>query len=394
LVSDPIEHLLRVNMAGGPSLEEALLAFARLRSTPHEGRAVSRLLARDVVAPLPEPLLVAVASALIDRDEGAAAASALSRCRSIPALVMRADLLERSGDPAAALVLIEQVLARDVDWAGARERHARWGVALGRTAVARAPQPGEGSATTAPTLTATLPFRVLREAGRGGSATVFEAEDPELRRRIALKVYHRPDRDRAKLLHEARVAVAVAGQGVVPVLDIDPERGWLVMRWAPLGALTRLVSGHPPDLTAGLTPAASHVDTGWVRPLAQALARVHAAGWVHHDLKPANVLLQAPDVPMLADFGTARRRGEPSPPGSLGYVSAERLAGRPSDPRDDVYAFGRILAEILDARSGGARSVDWRSLAEECTGPDATRPRDGVELIHRIDTRETAGDRK
>ncbi len=93
---------------------------------------------------------------------------------------------------------------------------------------------------------------------------------------------------------------------------------------------------------------------------------------------------------MLGDFGTARRRGEPSPPGSLGYVSPERLAGRASDPRDDVYGFGRVLAEVLDAMTADARAGAeddslWRSLAATCTGPDGIRPRDGSELILRIE---------
>ncbi len=264
-MTDPIEHLVRVGTPMGPSLEEALRSFAELRSTPHEGRAVHRLLAREAISPLPEPLLLAVASALVDRGEPVAAAMALARGRSTPALMLRADLLERAGDLPAALALVEQVLARDIDWPGARERHGRWRHAAGRALPDEAREPPAAVAATAPP---EVPFRLLREAGRGGSAAVYEAEDPELLRRVALKIYHRPDRDRAKLLHEARVAVAVAGEGIVPVLDVDPRRGWLAMHWAPLGALASQ------RISAGL---------GWVRPLARALARVHDAGWVHHD---------------------------------------------------------------------------------------------------------------
>ena len=369
-MSDPIEHLLRVGTPAGPSLEEALRTFAQIRSTPYEGRAVHRLLAREAVSPLPEPLLVAVASALVDRGEPGAAATALGRGRGAPALMMRADLLERAGDLPAALALVEQIMARDIDWPGARERHARWRAALGQPPPSGAPEPPVGIAAAAPE----VPFRLLREAGRGGSAAVYEAEDPELLRRVALKVYHRPDRDRAKLLHEARVAVAVAGEGIVPVLDVDPRRGWLAMQWAPLGALASQRG------SAGMA---------WVGPLAGALARVHDAGWVHHDLKPANVLLRALDAPMLGDFGTARRRGEPSPPGSPGYVSPERLAGRASDPADDVYGFGCVLVEVLDAMAAGAQGhaeadSAWRALAAACRGSGDSRPRDGAELTLRI----------
>jgi hypothetical protein len=380
-VSDPIDHLVRVGAPSGPSVDEALRTFAELRTTPDEGRAVQRLLARDAINPLPERLLVAVASALVDRGEPGAAAAVLARARSTPALLLRADLCESGGDLAGAVALVEQVLARDIDWPGARERHARWRALFGQgpQGGGYGGQPYVASTPVAPavSLPADVPFRLLREAGRGGSASVYEAEDRELSRRLALKIYHRPDRDRAKLLHEARVAVAVAGEGVVQVLDVDPRRGWLAMQWAPLGAL-RPQSGM-----------------AWIYPLARALARVHAAGWVHHDVKPANVLLRAPDAPMLADFGSARRAGEPSPPGSLGYVSPERLGGRPSDPRDDVYAFGRVLLATLDSISSAslASPADpgtevgnaWRALAGSCTGTDAGRPRDGSELSLRIE---------
>jgi serine/threonine-protein kinase len=105
---------------------------------------------------------------------------------------------------------------------------------------------------------------------------------------------------------------------------------------------------------------------------------------------------------MLADFGTARRLGDPSPPGSPGYVSPERLAGRASDPRDDVYGFGRVLADVLDAGGPGgvgdpAGAAAWRALAAECLAPGDARPRDGAALWLRLEGLEEAlasGNRK
>jgi serine/threonine-protein kinase len=94
---------------------------------------------------------------------------------------------------------------------------------------------------------------------------------------------------------------------------------------------------------------------------------------VHNDVKPANVLLCEPCAPLISDLGTARRVGEPTPPGSLGYVSPERLAGRASDPLDDVYGFGRILEDavgILEARDDTRR---WSELASACTAGDDER---------------------
>jgi serine/threonine protein kinase len=210
----------------------------------------------------------------------------------------------------------------------------------------------------------------MREVGRGGAGAVYEAQDRELGRKVALKVYHRPERDRAQLLHEARVAVSLQGEGIVRVLDVDPEHGWLAMEWAAMGALRGRLD--------------QPLET-WAKGLASALARVHAAGWVHHDVKPANVLLRSPGRPLLTDFGTARRTGEPSPPGSLGFVSPERLSGRPSDARDDVYGFGRMLEEAADA--AGEVDSSWLDLASDCTGPDASRPADGAALVARIGRR-------
>jgi serine/threonine-protein kinase len=124
-----------------------------------------------------------------------------------------------------------------------------------------------------------------------------------------------------------------------------------------------------------------------VSALARALARAHAHGWVHNDVKPANVLLTASRTALLTDFGIARRTGEPSPTGSLGHVSPERASGRASHPRDDVYGFGRVIEDLLSA--GGPLAAlgltdalaSVRALAAACTGPDADRPRDGTELV-------------
>jgi eukaryotic-like serine/threonine-protein kinase len=374
--SPDLERLTAFGAPGGPALDEALRLFAHLRTTPDERRSIGRLLARNAQAPLPEPLLVAVAAALLDRGEDAAAASALAQATSSPALAMRAEVAARAGDLATAVALIERVLSRDIDWPGARERHARWEDELG---IAR-PAPRIGAWETVAASAPGAPFELLREVGRGGAGAVYEAKDRVLGRTVALKMYHQPDRDRAQLLHEARVAVALAGPGVVRVFDVDLEHGWIALQWARLGALRTLFRSRTIER---LVPLAL-----WAVPLARALARVHAAGWVHHDVKPANLLFDTYDAPWISDFGTARRIGEPSPPGSLGYVSPERLAGRASDPRDDVYGFGRVLEDALDVlgdtdETSGVRLEPWRTLAQACVGKDLGRPSGGAELVAR-----------
>jgi serine/threonine-protein kinase len=394
---DAAERLIQLvsgeGFGAGPSheLDEALRIFADVRFTPRESHAIALLLTVHAARRLPDALVVPLAAALVDRGDAVAAAKALGQSSSPAALMLRADLLARGGRLHDAADMVERVLFQDLDWPGARERHARWrGAATTLSGDSRstrpppppATPPAEGEASPRRSLDR-APFRIVREIARGGTGTVYEAEDRELGRRVALKVYHQPERDRAQLLHEVRVPVALAGEGVVRVFDVDADHGWLAMPWAPLGALGLRLRARDADVLRAIR--------GWSRSLARALARVHRSGWVHHDVKPANVLLDAPERAILTDFATARRVGEPGPPGSHGYVSPERLAGRSSDPRDDIFGFGRILEGAVDARSarggtaGEPRSLEgWRALARACTGPDANRPRDGADLADRL----------
>ena len=286
--------------------------------------------------------------------------------------MLLSDLDAERGDAAKALSLVERVLLREIDHPGALERHRRHRAALGLDAPRGAPRAESTVVAAEPE----SPYLLLREVARGGAGAVYEAEDRELGRRLALKVYHEPTRDRDQLLHEVRTAVALAGPGVIRVYDVDPDHGWIALEWAPLGAIRERLRAQD---AATLLPIER-----WLLPLARALARVHDAGLVHLDVKPANVLLLNPAAPVLADFGIARRAGQPSPPGSMGYVSPERLAKRPADFRDDVYAFGRILEDVLDALGTERERARFRALAKLCTGQAEARPAHARDLVVRI----------
>lgn len=363
----------------GPASDEALAVLGRLRRTPHEARALDALAARNAVSPLPEPIAAAAAAAMLDRGEPEAALKLLRDARSSHALLLVADLHAERGDLAAAVAVVERVLLRELDHPGARERHRRWRAALGLET--DAPRAEAAATTTMVASSPDTPYALLREVARGGAGAVYEANDKELGRRIALKVYHHPERDRAQLLHEARAAASLAGPGVVRVLDVDPEHGWLAIEWAPLGALREAVRRRDRELLVPLER--------WALPLASTLARIHAAGWVHYDVKPANVLFAAAERPVLADFGIARRAGAgDAAGGSLGYVSPERMAGRGPSPRDDVYGFGRVLEDVLDvvADVDGALAARWRPLAQACVARDESRLADASQIVTRIRT--------
>jgi serine/threonine-protein kinase len=274
--------------------------------------------------------------------------------------------------------LIERVLARDIDAPGARERHERWRAQLGG---GRAPALPLDTPTVLRAEAPETSLRIVGEAGRGGAGTVYEALDEVLGRRVALKVYHRPAEARDKLVREARLAVQLSGRGVVRVFDADPGRGFIVMEWAPGGALKRWIARADVGM---LWPVER-----WLIPLSHALERVHALGVVHGDVKPANVLFRAPDDPMLSDFGLARAAGQVVEGGSFGYLSPERLSGEPLTPADDIYALGRILEDALDAlercaeadRPPVSERQRFRELAERALAPLERRPRTIRELL-------------
>lgn len=383
--ADEIERLAQTGLPGGPSTEEAIAILRRARGTTREADAVARVQIAMSERPISEPVRIASADILAARGDEPAALHLLRDVMSTAGLILAADLFAASGQLPRAVSTIERVLGREIDAPGARERHKRWRASLGGAA------PRTGHLDEATIVAATQvrgPFRLLREVARGGAGTVYEAEDEVLGRRVAFKVYHGRGNDRALLEREVRMAASLAGPGVIRIFDAGPTEGWIALEWIPRGSVRDLLrAGDASLLAPTLAPIAR-----WARPLALALARVHAAGIVHADVKPANVLLRHPGEPVLGDFGIARPGGAPGEPGSPGYVSPERLAGRASDPRDDVYGFGRVLEDVLHALRANQRSPlapdadaeAWSALASLCIGPDDRRPADASELVRAL----------
>jgi serine/threonine-protein kinase len=373
----PVRRLAKIGLPDGPTTEEAIALLRQVRGTVHEAAAVTEVLRALGHRAVAEPVRVAAADVLAARGDEQGALRVLEGVTSTPGLVLAADLYASTGQLARAVGTIERVLARDLDAPGARERHQRWSASLGYR---RGPARRLDEATVVAPVASGAPFRLLREVARGGAGAVYEAEDELLGRKIAFKVYHGRGKDRDLLAREAKSAAALAGPGVLRVFDADPGQGWLALEWVPRGSVRDMLKTG--DL-APLSPVGR-----WARPLARALARVHAEGLVHADVKPANVLLRQPGDPVLGDFGIARPIGAPAEGGSAGYLSPERMAGRPSHPRDDVYGYGRILEDVLHrlAEAGLAAADDeaWRALSLACIGPDEGRPADGADLVRRL----------
>lgn len=213
--------------------------------------------------------------------------------------------------------------------------------------------------------------RLLARLGAGGMGVVYLARTG-VGTLVALKVI-RPEHAanpafRARFRREVRLATGLTGRWVVPVTAADAEARapWLATAFVPGPALVEAVDGYgplPPYAVAALGAR-----------LAEALAEVHAAGLVHRDVKPGNVLL-ALDGPRLIDFGIAHDSGATALTapdaviGTPGYLAPEQIpAGGRAGPASDVFALGCVLAYAATGRrpygSGNPAAVLYRTMHE------------------------------
>ncbi|HKE02236.1 MAG TPA: serine/threonine-protein kinase, partial [Planctomycetota bacterium] len=221
-------------------------------------------------------------------------------------------------------------------------------------------------------------FRIVRELGRGGMALVFLAEEPELRRHVALKVI-RPGlamerRHVDRFRREAAAMARLEHPHVVRVFGVGEARGfhYLAMEHVPGPTLADVLARLPRDGPSGpaelaeasgiaslaSAPSRERAVALLLAPVASALAAAHAAGLVHRDVKPSNVLLHPSGRAMLADFGLAKGDDDPALSltgdalGTPWYMSPEQAGamGPKIDARTDVYSLGVALFEALTSR--------------------------------------------
>ena len=203
-------------------------------------------------------------------------------------------------------------------------------------------------------------FRIQRCLGLGGFGEVFLAERLADRAQVAIKVAHREPREAAVRLQEEIAALLAIGPPAVPAVY---ERGavegasYFVMDHLRGCTLAELLEEKAAPLTEGEFRNIAHSVLG-------ALDAVHAAGFVHGDLKPENIFLENRTVARLIDFGTVQRitggaplddsspgqntAGQAVGPGTAEYMSPEQCAGSNAlDGRSDIYALGAIFYEML-----------------------------------------------
>ena len=224
-------------------------------------------------------------------------------------------------------------------------------------------------------------YRLDEVLGRGGMAIVWRATDLQLERTVAIKVISDvlagDPRFVARFDREARLAAGLSHPNLVKLFDysVGVERPFLIMEYVPGGTL-REARGReldPMALASGLLDA---------------LAHIHAAGILHRDVKPANVLLDANGSPRLTDFGIARSDDQTGLTltgqvlGTLRYIAPEVAAGEPATVQSDLYALGVLLGEVAaDDAPEPLAGLLARLTAQE----PADRPRSAGEALAELE---------
>lgn len=208
----------------------------------------------------------------------------------------------------------------------------------------------------------TCPYRPLRVLGEGRTARVEEAVGPT--GRVALKRPRSPS-DAARLQEEGRLLAMLPGIGLPDLVDRAPDGGWLALELLP-----------GPDLWTWSRPRTVQSIVDALAALADTLARLHAAGLSHGDVKASNVLMDDHGRPRLLDLGLAvSRPAEPSGPpargfsGTLGAAAPEQLAGSGPTPEGDVYALGALAYRTLTGAAPFPGSPAAQVLAATDTLP-------------------------
>lgn len=214
-------------------------------------------------------------------------------------------------------------------------------------------------------------YEILETIGTGASSRVVKARDAVIGRTVALKTLlcdFATAESSEKFLNEARIVGQLNDPAIVGLFDVGIEehgRPYLVMEYVPGRTLAEVLEKEPVPLQQAYL---------WAAHLARALARAHAAGIVHGDVKPANILVTEDGRIKLGDFGIARFITQLSYSGNIAgtpaYLSPEQIEGKKQDSRSDIFSLGVLLYQMTTRE----RPFDGTSLAAICAQILTARP--------------------
>ena len=220
-------------------------------------------------------------------------------------------------------------------------------------------------------------YEILEVLGRGGFGIVVRAFDEVLQRMVAIKVLSptlaTSSAARKRFLREARAAALVRHENVVQTYAVEEQPlPYLVMEFIPGETLQQRLD------RAGPFDAAEVMAIG--RQIAEGLAAAHAAGLIHRDVKPANVLIESGTRlrVKITDFGLARTVDDASlthsgiVAGTPMYMSPEQAQGDTLDPRSDLFSLGSVLYAITSGKPpfrGGNTLAVLKRVAEDKARP-------------------------
>ena len=235
-------------------------------------------------------------------------------------------------------------------------------------------------------------YRVEAKLGEGGMGAVYRGFDTRLQRQVALKVlspenFASPECKR-RLMREARAASALNHPNIVTVHEIGSEGGldFIAMELVEGKTLREVIPAK------GL-PLGKLLD--YAVQIAAGLARIHACGEVHRDLKPGNIMLTSSGLVKLLDFGLARRinpdhettlTAEGEIAGTPAYMSPEQAEGKTLDARSDIFSFGAVLYEMATGRRaflGDSSASTLSTVLHREPKPPETIPLDLEKIIRR-----------
>ncbi len=204
-------------------------------------------------------------------------------------------------------------------------------------------------------------YQIQKLLGRGGMGTVYEALDPLINRKVALKIMgpglvENPEL-RKRFLREAQAAGGLRHRNIVTVYDLGEDKGqpYIAMEFIEGLDLEKLIQNKQPHSLAWKLDV--------LHQLCEGLAYAHKSGIVHRDIKPANVRVTHEGDVKIMDFGIAQLQSSPMTKGGLvlgtvHYMSPEQIEGHKLDHRADIFSVGAIAYELI----AGKRPFDGESL--------------------------------